>query len=551
MKKLLPSFMLIFVLVISCISAVKAQVMEMVSYTPSPSGSYNTISAKGDVQLAGDLNAPIITAVGEQLDLTVTTALNNGSATSFTSGKDIYKKKALTSIGSLGVYQGQLNINAGNTSITGAIAGNPIMSANTVSMSGVNVNLSPNGVLMIDNVPMTNPNCQIKWVNLPAYRLNEANEEETDEYYFATCDDVPDYDENQKYSCSYGPYQACPCGQIETTNGCKRLRAYINETPAIATCTSGFDNTSALWDETVQDTEKKCEFTSSGSAWTSQFRCSSITMQTCKYPYYYTNEYSGLRTSAEMANPRKIYVRDTNASAPAAQCGGALRSAADVAKEFYYTDDPAGTNAGSYISYPIQQLNIPSDQMGSLTQTQLNDFKTSTFAMYCGFNSVPEILDAMQNNPHCTTSGNIGPCPNSILNNANKNFLTPAELCSMVPYASFNSSNNYECALDYPNNTDFQAYRVINYNITSQSVNKCETCNANGHNYCKNTSTNSYNVANTSSAWIKVNSVGHAEYTAAEILATSPNKEKLLGLTTATHYLNRKITTRVLSCHIY
>ena len=560
MKKLLPSFMLIFVFVISCISAVKAQVMELVSYTPSPLGSYNAISAKGNVQFAGDLDATLITAVGEQLNLTATTTLNNGSnVVSFTSGKDIYRQKAFSTINGLTVYQGQLNIdpgnmnNANNTNISGEIKGYPIISANNVSMSGADVSLIQDGVLLIGNVPMTNPYCPIKWINLPAYILDGNNEVEAGEYYFATCaKDVPDYDSSKpKYSCKYGKYQDCPCGQINIGGVCKKMRAYINETPAIAACSSGLDNNSALWNQNVQNTQKKCEFTGSGSTWTSKFRCSSFTIKTCQYPYYYTNEYSGLKTSAEMANPHKIYVRDTNSSAPDAQCGGAPRSGTnDVAREFNYTDDSAGTGAGSYISYPIQYLDIPTNLNGS-QQTQLNNFKTSTFAMYCGFNSVPEILDAMQNNPECTIYETISPCPASV--NTNKDFLTPAELCSMVSYNSFDSNNNFQCALDYPAETDFQAYRVINYNITTNpAVKQCEICNANGYNYCKSESAaSSYNVAQTSSAWIKVNSAGHAEYTAEEILATDRNRETLLNLTNETKYLNKKITTRVLSCHIY
>ena len=546
MKKPLPIFMLIFVFVISCISAVKAQVMELVSYTPAPLGSYNAISAKGNVQIAGDLDATLITAVGEQLNLAANalTTSDESNVVSFTSGKDIYNQQELSTISNLTVYQGQLNIKSGSTNISGGIEGYPIISANNISMSNVGVNLSSEGVLMIGNVPMTNPSCQIQWENLPAYRFDGTDEIEIDVYYFAACADVPEG--REKYSCQYEVYQGCPCGQININGTCKKMRAYINETPAIATCSSGFDNTSALWNQNVQDTEQKCEFTGSGSTWTSKFHCSSFTIETCKNPYYYTNEYFGLRTSAEMANPHKIYIRDTNTTAPDTQCG-----TTNVAKEFYYTDDSAGTGAGSYISYPIQYLDIPPN-LEEAQEEKLNNFKTSTFAMYCGFNSVPEILDAMQNNPNCDIFETISPCPASV--NAGKDYLTPAELCSKVPYSSF-SNNNYQCALDYPAETDFQAYRVIKYDITTHSaVKQCEICNANGYNYCKSESNaSSYNVAQTSSDWIKVNSAGHAEYNSDEILAKAAanNKETLLNLTNETKYLNKKITTRVLSCHIY
>ena len=560
MKKISIKLFFMFALVLSCLSAAQAQVIEMMYYTPNSKGNYHTLTSKDRAYFRSSLTANQLTALGDKLG--VNTSNINYSTVNLESARDMHilistSTSTQARFNTISVYNGGEFIQFS----TGAIVKNLTaseLSGNNISLASSVVTIPEAGQLVIDNVPMNNPKCSLGFKNLQA--KNEGGTTST--YSFAYCTDSAfACAATTPYSCS-GVCQACPCGQYSINGACKSFSGSFNYVPAVASCSEGWNGSSAA---SGNPDGTNCIF-SGAPITSSKFKCTNDAITICAAGYVYNNEYLNKVTSAEMANPDILYVADFPTSN--VQCGGQTLNLPAVPYHYVAQYVPS---TGEYVPYPI-------DNMASGSCTGKDNFISNTRSMYCGFktsNNLPfsyaqQAISAMKNNPFCMSSPNNGAVAScyslvsSSLNltqyNSDLKNLPAEQFCKRI-YEINNSVGDattgaFSCAVNAPEPETYQAYRTISYNVADESVSACygSTCNYNGQNYCRNTVTESVRVAQKRSSsalgldrWVNVDNQGYSNQSCGNISNTQSTTE-LLGDSTTTHYLNQKISAKVLTC---
>lgn len=561
MKKISINLFFIFALVLSCLSAAQAQVIEMVYYTPNSQGNYHTLTSKDRAYFRSSLTANQLTALSDKLKLTANNI--NYSTINLNSGRDMHilistSTSSQAHFNTISVYNGGEFIQYGSDTKVGSLQAAEL-SGKDIALSSSVVTIPESGQLVIDNVPMNNPKCSLGFKNLQA--KNEGGN--TSGYSFAYCTASACTDTSKPHYC-HGACQECPCGQFLANGACRSFSGTFNYMPAVASCSAGWNGGSAT---SGAPDGNNCIF--SGAPITgSQFKCTDDVVTICAAGYVYNNEYLNKVTSAEMANPDILYVADTDHPTGNVQCGGQTLDQPAVPYHYVAQYVPS---TGEYLPYPI-------DNMASGSCTGRNNFISNTRTMYCGFkteNSLPfsyaqQAISAMKNNPFCMASPNNGAIPScySLLSsamtleqyNANLKNLPAEYLCTSIYRVNNNvgdaTTGAFSCAVNAPEPDSYQAYRTISYNVTNQPVSACygSTCNYNGQNYCRNTVTLNVRVAEPRSTsalplnkWVNVDSQGYSKQSCSGILNDQTTTE-LLGDSTTTHYLNQKISAKVLTC---
>jgi len=557
MKKISIKLFFTFVLALSCLSGIHAQVIEMVYYTPNSQGNYHTITTKDRAVFRSGLTANQLTALGDKLDLSAS-SLYYGTI-NLNSARDMHILVSTTTssypkINNIYVYNGGEFIQFGSdTKVKDLTAAE--LSGNDITLGSAEITIPEDGQLIIDNVPMNNPKCALSFKSLSAKNISG----NTGSYNFAYCNATA-CPASTPYSCN-GSCQKCPCGQYLINGTCLSFSGSFYYMPAIASCVAGWNGSSA---SSGSPDGSNCIFTGN-SVTASKLKCTSDSITLCAAGYVYNNEYLNRVTSAEMANPDILYVAN-GIPTSGVQCGGLTLT--QQARPFSYVKQyvPA---TGEYVPYPI-------DKMTSGSCTGRDNFIGNTRTMYCGFKDqgpfsyAQQAIYAMQNNPFCMSSNNnVGSIPSCLslsgqslatYNSSWKNL--PAEqLCKNI-YAHDTTvgdgAGNFSCAVNAPEPESYQAYRTISYNVSDETVSACygSTCNYNGQNYCRNTVTESVRVAKKRGTgaldldrWVNVDSQGYSNQPCSNISSTQSNTE-LLGDSTTTHFLNQKFSAKILNCKL-
>jgi hypothetical protein len=543
MKNSFLKLMLIFSFVLTGLNTIKAQVIEMVSYTPARAQidydsnyiyRYDNIIVRdlSEQSKFDSLTSPNVIAFG----LFGITLMGNDDTLTGPQTKtaiDLY-----TDLGNAKITEVSVGKNGG------FYTGEKDVEIDDIATSSINANdvtgfqkltLPATGQLVIDSVVMNNPGCTLTWVDLPA----TANSEDTaspqfNTYYFAYC---------ASSDATYYPWKGS-----------------ITEIPAIARCTAGWTNND-ISDQ--PNSPGKCyvgDYTNNVIT-ESSFYCDSVAISPCPSGIKYTNRFNYYVTSAARANPNKIYV-ESNTSVPAV-CNNQART--NVAEPLYTTD--AISNA-KYLPYPAyfvyDQDNCPSSSM---------KLKNDTRSMYCGFSSEEDmdseidyaknIIYALKNEPSCSvaTPGTTDECQSYLsagISLDNFRHLPPEALCDAIYRnrgTSALSATRFTCVINPPDRTSYQAVRSITSSLTQAQKNVCvddDMCNTNGHNYCNRTEVQTVKQLTTSDDWLNVDSQGYADYDCKEIEKMEENgnltDKKLLALSDSTYFPSQEFTAKILSC---
>lgn len=580
MKKIFTNLIVPFLFVLCCVLNTQAQVIEKVAYTPAGlGGNYDTLSTKQTTTITQNLNARQINAMGEKLGLVVKEIKSN-----IVSGRDMYvpSQSEITeiNIGSNGLFYNAVSA----TTINKKILGDIISGGDEVDLNKATVTIDDKGQMFLDGVEMRSPDCSLEWTDVWAYtpggttakRFKIAQAESSCKYQ-SKCPDSKPYRCNNNGSC-----QECPCGQYLHNGVCIGWKASFSEVPAIASCSAGWggvgsfnmsgNNLQAVWNA------NGCNFIEgSNDAFltSSSFSCDSASIKLCEGSYVYRDEYSGLTTSADMANPNRVNVKVSLANPPEVFYNGQNIPAAEVLDT---TTNP--NNSGEYIAYPIDQM---SREVFTNTgaAAKKKRFVDNTRTLYCGFStssssytatddnqSYPIVsyaqnaIYAMKHNPNCSSSStnmNIPSCYAlswANLANYNSKWLkySPTQFCealySVDPYDSLGT--DFKCVVNAPEPTTYQAYRTTSYSISQEQRDVCTggVYNVRGVNYCINPTQQNLRVATTSADWVDVDEQGYSKATLDDIASftTDTFKTKLLTNSTTTKYLNQKFKAKVLHC---
>ncbi len=287
MKTLKNTF--VFILFFSCVCSLTAQVMETVSYTPSKSGRYGTVTTRSLATFSGDVSAGSVTGLGEKLIIDAKQGYSRGgTAASLGAGRDIFTSVTATPTAA---YVGGVLNTTQNSTITQLNAQNTIIYGGDTAFANSSVLVNKNGVLEIDRVKMKNPNCDIKWIKLPAYKVSSdygtVTTPTSQNYWFAYCD----FD--------------------NTTPGNGAWNATTSTVNLLGTCTAG-------WNGSIKDKGATEDFCTYGyQNLNSFFTCSAYTIKQCTGPVQETQVYNKYTKSCMDSTRSHIktlsgYKRDTS-----------------------------------------------------------------------------------------------------------------------------------------------------------------------------------------------------------------------------------------------
>ena len=436
-----------------------AQVIESVSFTPAKTGKYDTIVTKSHTSFVGDLAVNDINGLGDKLILDTNSKLpiSSGSSTIFGAGRDVYMvvngflpKFNTIKIGDKGNFYNIKDIEIKNLKVK-QIYGS------TTNFSNTSVVLAEDGSIEFNGVVMNNPGCDIKWVQLPAYKISE------------------DYSgPSGTVSSNPTKYWIAYC-EVTTQNTSGSWTGTVEDARLVGTCTDGWDGT--------ETGSNGCTYNSNATSGT--FTCSSRTIAKCTSPVLQgtplpnniSENSCTNRTDVSTSFSGEYRANWTNV----AKCNGYQRP---KAVEIYNQTIPATTN--SYrLRLPSSNITVKClHNMSNASETVKENYRIGLRKAFCGFSaSTSTAADNAIRNFH--GSG----CINSTTTNVPQEFcadlygsgydpitLSNNTICSTI--AARNTSlghNTFRCIKKGPSDKNYKAYMEKKCSSKKATI---ETCKA-------------------------------------------------------------------------
>lgn len=491
----------------------RAQVIEMVSYTPDKVGNYDTLSAKSLANFSGSLEVnKDIVSFSDRLDFTSTNFIKANNATpSIHVYGDLYAPSIVISTATVSGL-GKLYTNpATNSSITYA-SSDVIQGDNSVDLSNSKVVLQDNSKLFIDGVVMNNPNCTISWVTMPAYNIDSGIEVGTaSNYNFAYCSSSSDTLQDWSYSvsrftglayCSGNGWTDFNIPDSDTASSAdgKCYRSYSSISPASCPDCNGVN-------------------LSFNGLTSSKFYCGNIQVYKCADRPVYENMYKK-DSLLEYPNQKSTYIWDgvnldlTDNADEIGFCANAKRNL--KAQKLQYIDpnnNPYVNNSYPAITLPINSMTLSKElgEKSNMASTLASIYNRTGFS-YCGFeadgavNHNKQIYNKMVKNPTCTKENEINPYTTcwEQANMTYSGFMTTilgkgfGQICQEIKTNNTSLGDTFSCILNAPEPTAYKAYRKGVGIVQSVSAVGCDgkCLSSNGQVYCKNKygSATSYSV---------------------------------------------------------
>ncbi len=254
----------------------QAQIIESVSFTPAKKGNYRTLATKSVTSFAGNLEVNEIFAHGQKLTLD-TGSVVPFNGTTFSVSRDVYMPSATVS-GNTSIGSGGKVITTQDSTITNSKV--DLIHGGNSDFNKVNGLLTTNGALNIDNVKMSNPKCDIQWIRLPAFTVNNdyfsASPSAAKDFWFAVCGSAAE--------------EVIPEGYWQISHEHATL---------LGTCTAGWDGSSTSHQDTYHTNlvgSSPC--THGQDSKTSMFICSNQTVTKCTSNVSYGNKLYGTNNNA-------------------------------------------------------------------------------------------------------------------------------------------------------------------------------------------------------------------------------------------------------------
>jgi|GEM_PF-2626023 hypothetical protein len=439
----------VFVLFFLCVCSLTAQVMETVTYTPSKSGRYGTITTKSLATFAGDVNVGSgqgqITGFGDKFVIDAKQGYSAGTYSAvFSAGRDIFT--SVTAAPSGAYVGGSLNTTQ-NSTVGQLNAQRTVIYAGDANFTNSSVKVNKAGILEIDRVKMKNPNCDIKWVKLPAYKENAD--------YGAVTNPTPTY-----YWFAY-----CDSDTNVVPND---WNANITTINALGTCLS--HSGACVSDETNNALFKR------------YFTCDDIAVYQCTSGYSTRDELALYNHAVN--NPNLLWVYNSNSTAPNGWCAGLIRRY--PATPIWY-----GGSVSELVPTPVDSRR---DHCGYSNRTleaycglELNRAGTNSY-LYRSY--AQDAYYKMKHNDICTHSnteltlchelGNYSYSDWATVMTAYSNHTYSTEdLCGLIETGHGTSMSSFSCVLNIPNPNTFTYYKSAKTVVTSKRYFSCK----NGHCY--------------------------------------------------------------------